>query len=180
MKTLLFSLALFVGCGRHSNNPDRSYYKTMKNYATSNYNQQIVFYADLSRPSSGYRFYVLDLVHNAVLANGLCCKGKTDRFFNVLYSNAGHSNCSSKGLYQIGPAYTGQFGKVYRLYGLSSTNSNALNRGVVLHPHRCVPFYPSLFPIAESKGCPTVNAIFFKVLDLYITRSDKPIRLYIE
>jgi L,D-transpeptidase catalytic domain len=183
MRTIFFSLfciCIFIICTCYSNHPDPAYFSTIKKYTNNSYNQQIAFYADLSQSSGYYRFYVLDLVHNTVLTKGLCCNGKTDWKNNVLYSNAANSNCSSKGLYMIGPSYIGNFGKAYRLYGLQSTNSNVLNRGVVLHSHRCVPFIPYFFPIAKSKGCPTVNAQFFKELDSYISDSDKPILLYIE
>ena len=179
MRTIILSL-LLSACTYHSNHSDASYFSTIKKYTNNNYNQQIAFYADLSQPSSGYRFYVLDLVHNTILTKGLCCNGKTDLLLNVLYSNAGKSNCSSKGIYKIGDFYIGRFGKAYRLHGLSSTNSNALSRGVVLHPYKWVPPIPTFFPIIRSKGCPMVNPSFFKELDSYISRSDKPILLYIE
>jgi hypothetical protein len=175
--------ALLTGCKNHaipSKKSTEEYCTTIKKYLTKEYNQEIAFYADLTKHSSGYRFFVLNLKNNSILKQGLCCNGKTNICGNVKYSNVSGSGCSSKGFYRIGNPYKGKFGKAYKLNGLQNTNNNAFKRAVVLHSHRCVPENPTFARLAESDGCPTVNSKFFNELDAYISQSNKPILLYIE
>ncbi|PWU04615.1 MAG: hypothetical protein C5B52_01255 [Bacteroidetes bacterium] len=80
----------------------------------------------------------------------------------------------------MGSPYNGKFGHAYRLSGLDSTNSNALQRSVVLHSFYAVPdeeVYP--YPICQSLGCPMVSPAFLKRLQLIIDNSEKPILLWI-
>lgn len=144
------------------------------------FNQDVAFYVDLSRPSNQNRFFVLDLQHNRVLAQGLCCNGRTDAQGHVLYSNTYGSNCSSRGAAKVSYRYRGQFGKAYKLEGLEPGNSNLFTRAVVLHAHGCIPAEPQPGPICVSQGCPTVNPAFLETLAGYIDPSAKPILMYIE
>ena len=153
--------------------------KELKSYTSSKYNSDIIFYADLSKSSNDYRFFVINLKDSSIINKGLCCNGKTDDKGNTLYSNIPGSNCSSKGVYKIGNSYTGKFGKAYKLYGLSVTNSNAYARCVVLHSHWSIPRNLTGLPICESYGCPTVNSDYLKELSEYISKSKKPILLVI-
>ncbi|EOR93042.1 hypothetical protein ADIARSV_3798 [Arcticibacter svalbardensis MN12-7] len=105
-----------------------TYAEQIRHLLEDKYNSDIIFYVDLTKPSNNYRFFVIDLKTNKVLTAGLACNGKTNKDGSVIYSNEPGSNSSSKGLYCIGASYTGQHGKAYRLYGLNSTNSNALRR----------------------------------------------------
>ena len=135
---------------------------------------------DLTKPSSRYRFYVLDIPNQRVLAQGMVCNGVTDKNKKVIYSNRPGSNASSKGLYKVGYSYRGRFGKAYKLHGLESNNSKAFARAVVLHNYRWLPEHETGSPIVQSQDCPTVGPGFFKELDKYIQRSRKPVLLYIQ
>gem|GEM_PF-4329230 len=55
-------------------------------------------------------------------------------------------------------AYTGQFGRSYRLHGLSTGTTNLAARAVVLHGWRRVPASPDLIDgqLVRSWGCPAV------------------------
>jgi L,D-transpeptidase catalytic domain len=97
----------------------------------------------------------------------------------VIYSNVVDSHCSSRGLAKVSYAYTGTFGRAYKLVGLQPGNSRIFERNIVLHAHGCVPAEPQLGPICRSQGCPTVNPAFLKVLSRYIDRSPRPLLLYI-
>jgi len=44
------------------------------------------------------------------------------------------SKASSLGVYKTGEIYSGKHGKSLKLYGLSPTNSNVYERGIVIHP----------------------------------------------
>lgn len=136
---------------------------------------------DLSVHSGTNRFWVADLQRDSVLMAGLVTHG----YGNSTAEKAGYSNqpgscASSPGAYRIGRAYTGRFGKAYKLYGLDSSNSNAFQRFVVLHAHACVPnqeVYPQT--ICMSQGCPTVSPAFFQQLSTVLDTVRKPLLLQI-
>jgi hypothetical protein len=138
-----------------------------------------VFFADLSKPSGEYRFFIVNMDDSTVVDKGLCCNGKTDSNGKVLFSNVPGSGCSSKGVYRIGRPYIGNFGKAYRLFGLNATNSNAFTRNIVLHAYKGIPPHPNGKPICKSEGCPTVNPEFLEELSRIIDGSVKPTLLFI-
>ncbi|UYZ58442.1 murein L,D-transpeptidase catalytic domain-containing protein [Hymenobacter latericus] len=157
-----------------------AYYRSLlEPHLGRRFNERVAFFVDLTRPSNQTRFFVLDLKTNQVLAQGLCCNGRTNAAGEVVYSNTPNSNCSSKGAAKVSYAYNGQFGKAYKLEGLETSNSNVFARAVVLHAHSCVPAEPTSYPICESQGCPTVNPAFLATLAGYIDHSPKPILLYV-
>lgn len=158
--------------------PAAEYAGVLKKYATASYNQRVGFFLDLSRPSGQQRFFVVDLKRRKVLAAGLCCSGRTDAHGRVLYSNTPDSNCSSRGLAKVSYAYSGRFGRAYKLVGLQKTNSQIFKRFIVLHAHKCVPATAQQQPLCRSQGCPTVNPAFLRTLSTYIDHSAKPILLY--
>ena len=179
----LFVCLLFIKCSSpvlHKEEKAPAIIKEIKSAITSEYNSKIVFYIDLSKSSTDYRFFVIRMKDSMIVNKGLCCNGRTDSYGNVIYSNAPGSNCSSKGIYSIGSSYTGRFGKAYKLYGLSSTNSNAYKRCVVLHSYWGIPRTAPTFTICKSYGCPTVNPDYLKELSEYIDKSKKPILLIIK
>lgn len=145
------------------------------------FNSSYAFVVDMKEHSGNKRFYVYDLQKDSVLSSGLVTHGYGNNSQqSVQFSNVIGSNCSSLGHYKIGNAYYGRFGLAFKLYGLDKTNSNALNRFVVLHSHPCVPddeVYPS--NICMSQGCPTVSPAYLQILKNYIEQSSKPVLLYI-
>jgi hypothetical protein len=164
---------IVIGChtSRVSQKQINSYISEIYTYLDyDKHKDDIVFYVDLSKSSSNYRFYVINLKDSTIIDKGLCCNGKTDKLGRVMYSNKPGSNCSSKGLYKVGSSYIGRFGKAYELHGLSSTNSNVHRRRVVLHSYKGIPRYSVGLPICQSQGCPTVNPEFLKELSGYINK----------
>ena len=127
-------------------------------------------------------FFVYDLKKNSIEDAGLVAHGcGSDKGEGKLYfSNEINSGCTSLGKYKVGKAYTGRFGLAYKLYGLDSSNTNAIQRFVVLHAYPYVP-YEEVAPIGicESRGCPMVAPAFLVVLKDYIDHTDKPILLWI-
>ena len=136
---------------------------------------------DLSVPSGKNRFRVVDLQRDSLLMAGMVTHG----YGNSTPEKPGYSNqpgscASSPGTYRIGQAYTGRFGKAYKLYGLDSSNSKAFQRFVVLHAHACVPdqeVYPQT--ICMSQGCPTVSPAFLQQLAGVLDTARLPILLQI-
>lgn len=156
--------------------------KKIKRFAASNnYDTTVAFFVDMQVKSGKNRFLVVNLVNGEVLKKGLVAHGKGDeRFtFSKRFSNDEGSNCTSLGIYKIGKAYTGAFGLSYKLYGLSSTNSNALKRYVVLHSMGSVPSTESKWPITQTEGCPAVAPEFLVELASILDKTQKNILLYI-
>ena len=144
------------------------------------YNTHYAFLVDMKLPSGNNRFFVYDLKKDSVIQSGLVTHGYGPNDENILFSNVPGSNCTSLGKYKIGKPYKGRFGLAYKLYGLDSSNSNVINRYVVLHSHACVPSL-EVAPqnICLSQGCPTVSPSFLTELKTYLDKPEKPILLYI-
>lgn len=151
------------------------------NYAKrKGYNTNYAFLVDMKLPSGSNRFFVYDLKKDSVLKSGLVTHGYGANDQSISFSNVPGSYCTSLGKYKIGNHYNGRFGLAYKLYGLDSSNSNAINRYVVLHSHACVPD-TEVAPesICMSQGCPTVAPAFLTTLTTYLDKAEKPVLLYI-
>jgi hypothetical protein len=146
------------------------------------YSTKFCFLIDMTIASGRDRFFVYDLENKAVAYSGLVAHGCCNETFisHPKFSNSSSSGCSSLGKYKVGAFYTGKYGPSYRLYGLESSNSNAFQRGVVIHGYDCVPdkeIYPMV--LCNSLGCPMVSYNFFDRLSRIIDHSEKPILLWI-
>lgn len=99
-------------------------------------NKRYIGVVDFSLHSSKQRFWIIDLQTGAEramrVAHGTGSDPDGDGFA-TRFSNVPNSKASSLGFYLTGALYTGKHGKSMRLHGLSSTNSNALSRAVVMH-----------------------------------------------
>ncbi len=91
---------------------------------------------DFSAPSSDARMHFLDVedgrAMRLLVAHG---SGSDPHHTGYLerFSNAFGSNASSEGAYLTDDYYVGKHGRSQRLIGLDATNSNALDRAVVVH-----------------------------------------------
>lgn len=155
--------------------------KIRKFAAANNFDTSVAFFVDMQVKSGKNRFLVVNLATGGVLKKGLVAHGKGDeRFtFSKKFSNGEGSNCTSLGIYKIGKAYNGAFGLSYKLYGLNSTNSNALKRYVVLHSMGSVPSVESKWPITQTEGCPAVAPDFLVELASILDKAPKNVLLYI-
>ena len=96
---------------------------------------------DFSQHSSRPRFHVIErsegqVVQSFLVAHGSGSEGPSDDGYADVFSNVPHSEASSLGLYRTGATYVSAkkgHGLSMRLHGLSETNSNALERLVVIH-----------------------------------------------
>ena len=155
----------------------------ISNYASQHgYSTKYCFLINMSIKSGRNRFFVYDLENNSVAYSGLVAHGCCNETFmsHPKFSNSSNSGCSSLGKYKVGAFYTGKYGASYRLYGLDNSNSNAFQRGVVIHGYDCVPdkeIYPMV--LCNSLGCPMVSYNFFDRLSHIIDHSEKPIVLWI-
>src|SRR5687767_13785760 len=155
----------------------------MRTYAQKNgYSTRYCFLIDMRLESGLKRFFVYDMTRNMVDFSSLVAHGNCDQNFlkAARFSNTPGGECTSLGIYKVGPAYYGQYGKAYRLHGLQNSNSNAFSRGIVIHSNIFVPdqeSYPK--PICNSSGCPMVSHASLKKLSTIIDKSGKPVLLWV-
>jgi hypothetical protein len=132
------------------------------------YKGRYAFYADLQRPSSSHRFFVIDMVEGKIVDRGLTLHGRENPDGSPMYSNVPDSNCSSHGMVKVSWRYHGAFGKSYKLEGLEPSTSNVFRRAVVLHSWSGVPDAPVSGKLINSQGCPTVSPAYLERLEGYI------------
>lgn len=139
------------------------------------------FLVEMGLPSGSNRFFIYDLVKDSITGRGLVTHGNCFQSWldGRKYSNTVGSGCTSLGRYKVGGHYVGKWGYSYKLFGLDSTNSNAIERTVVLHSHSCVPEQETTDEICQSNGCTTVSPGFLEKLKDIINNSGKPILLWV-
>ncbi|WP_110008689.1 murein L,D-transpeptidase catalytic domain-containing protein [Chryseobacterium sp. AG844] len=188
MKHLIFLFLIVISCSKADSqqlNPlgiPQARISEIKNYIKGKeYNQELAVFINFKIPSGKYRYFIYNLKNNTILQQAVVSHGsgsvipKSDA---LKFSNIEGSYQSSLGKYAIGESYVGKFGKSYRLAGLDSTNSNAMQRAIVLHSYGCIPDTESRNPACLSLGCPMLSINAFKETAKYIDQSKKPIILY--
>ena len=156
----------------------------IRDYCKKNgYSTEYCFLTDFSKPSGINRFYIYSFKENKIIHKSLCAQGLGVNYniFKSTFSNEIGSNYSSLGKYKVGnirKMSDSFYGKGYTLYGLDSTNSNALVRGILIHkgnlefetfPLPCLPV---------SKGCFGVSTSMMEHIETIKKQSSKPILLY--
>ena len=198
MKFFSFLLIAFllVGCSQSSNSNTAArrdisaFHQEARAFcAENNFNQQFYFLVDFATHSGKFRFWVYDFETHSIVDSGLVSHGACDVFSenpnpdeNVLTSNIPESHCSSEGKYKVGSRDYSKWGihVKYWLHGLEATNSNAVERVVVLHSWEALAdeeIYPNY--AALSWGCPAVSDAFMLRLDELLQNQDKPTLLWI-
>lgn len=91
---------------------------------------------DFDLPSAQPRFHIVDLEsgqsRSLLVAHGRGSDPEHSGFLNR-FSNEDGSACSSQGAYLTSNIYDGKHGRSRRLLGLDATNSNVLERAIVMH-----------------------------------------------
>jgi hypothetical protein len=136
---------------------------------------------DMSIVSRKNRFFVVNLQNDSVLITGLCAHGAGNDVNReeVVFSNTPGSYCTSEGRYKLGAKFEGDYGTGYRLYGLDSSNSNALKRDIVFHAYYKVADEENANVVCRSNGCPMVSPTIFKRTEKLIDAQDKPVLMWI-
>lgn len=155
----LIVLGLFIGIIIYNllptSSPDTPAYD-----AAAKLKAECIIYVDFSRNSGENRMYIYDILNERILYK---CKVLNGKGGNHKFSNLPGSNCSSIGVYKILEQSVLSNGyKCIRLDGLSKTNSNALTRGIVIHPSKLASIvffqFPGNFPLTNSSlGCFSVS-----------------------
>jgi hypothetical protein len=146
------------------------------------YNAEIGFFIDMRIPSMKNRFFIYNFKEKKIIDQGIVAHGsgsETGIEGQLKFSNVNNSLSTSLGKYSIGKAYSGMFGKAYKLHGLDQTNSAAFSRNIVLHKYEDVPYEEQENYICNSHGCPMVNEKFFSVVEKILDNSNKKIILTI-
>jgi len=128
-----------------------AYYKANKNNI-ENINYLTV--VDFTQYANNKRFYLIDMrsgqVEQFLVAHGSGSDPSHTGFANF-FSNLDGTHATALGFYKTGATYTGGHGYSLYLDGLSSTNSNARAREIVVHGASYVD--PSYNPLGRSWGC---------------------------
>ncbi|MFV8256235.1 murein L,D-transpeptidase catalytic domain family protein [Bdellovibrio bacteriovorus] len=121
-------------------------------------NQAVISVLDFSQKSTQKRWYFIDMktgaVWNVHVSHGKGSDSNHDGFAEK-FSNVEGSNASSLGFYKTAETYQGSNGYSLRLDGLSTTNSNARSRAIVVHGASYV--QDSNVIQGRSWGCPAVS-----------------------
>ena len=113
---------------------------------------------DFAAPSSQPRFHVVDVASGEVtkflVAHGAGSDPAHTGFLHR-FSNQEGSNASSEGAFVLADYYVGKHGRSQRLLGLDPTNSNALERAIVVHGawYANPDMLPSHGKLGRSQGC---------------------------
>jgi hypothetical protein len=99
-------------------------------------NRDVIAIADFAQPSRQPRFHLVDVasgkISSHLVAHG---RGSDPGHTGWLerFSNDQGSNATCSGAFRTDGFYVGAHGRSIRLTGLDPTNSNALDRGIVVH-----------------------------------------------
>lgn len=130
----------------------------LKKYNSAFANQDYLTVIDYSQHSSRRRFYLIDLksgkVERYLVAHGSGSDPNRDGYADK-FSNEDGSKATSLGFYRTLSTYSGKWGTSLLLQGLSSTNSNAYDRAVVMHGASYV--QESSNHAGLSWGCPALD-----------------------
>lgn len=125
-------------------------------------NDRYIGIIDFRIDSTQKRLFILNLKNGSVRTL-LVTHGKKSEIEKAMasdFSNEIGSEKSSLGFYKtgLGP-YIGKHGQSLKLYGLSSTNSNAFVRGIVIHSadYATEWFSKEKGRLGLSQGCPAVS-----------------------
>jgi hypothetical protein len=121
-------------------------------------NKRVVSVIDFSRHSGKKRLFLIDMRSGSVDAHVVAHGSGSDpghTGYVQRFSNTSGSNASSNGYYLTAETYNGNNGRSLRLDGVSSTNSRARARAVVMHAASYVEEGRS--KQGRSWGCPAVT-----------------------
>lgn len=124
-------------------------------------NRNYITVIDYKQHSGKKRMYLINIntgeVWNTYTSHG---KGSDTNRDGIAerFSNVSGSNASSLGYFLTGETYYGQHGLSLRMDGLSSSNSNARSRAIVIHGAKYVTNSPVMQ--GRSWGCPAVAMEF--------------------
>lgn len=196
LATLLLLLFLITGQSTPKDLDERA--EEALEYCKENgYCTDYCLLVDYGRHSGRVRFFLWDFQKEKQVMKCLCAhgygKGSTAR--KPVFSNEPGSFCSSLGHYRVGKEKTmskPKGRKALVLYGKDKTNSNALQRGILIHPVSLpnFPIYPLMIPVKvhkvlghkirpKSEGCITIPFRKYEEVSNVAKSSNKPLMLWV-
>jgi hypothetical protein len=121
--------------------------------------RQVITVIDLSLHSSDFRFFIVNMLNGEVKSFVTTHGEGSDRDddgWAESFSNIPGSRQSSLGVFRTAETYEGSYGYSLRLDGLSTTNSNARRRAIVVHGWSEVEERSE--KLVRSRGCPALPA----------------------
>ena len=172
MIKIIFSISVWLGCVTFAFATDYSHLdpdhliptkilQTAVNYYDEHLanipNKRFLGLIDFKQHNSRERFYIVDMesgrVEKYLVAHGKNSDSNFDGYATK-FSNVNDSKMSSLGFYLTAETYSGAHGYSLRLDGLSTTNSNARVRDIVMH---AADYVTPGKKIGRSFGCPAVE-----------------------
>ena len=194
----LFLLLLFLITGHSTPKDLDERAEEALEYCNKNgYSTEYCLLVDYGRHSGRVRFFLWDFEKEKPVLKSLCAhgygKGSTAR--KPVFSNEPGSFCSSLGHYRVGREKTmnkPKGRKALVLYGKDKTNSNTLQRGILIHPVSLpnFPIYPLMIPVKvhkvlghkirpKSEGCITIPFRKYEKVSKVAKSSNKPLMLWV-
>ena len=194
--TLLLLLFLITGYSTPKDLDERA--EEALEYCNKNgYSTEYCLLVDYGRHSGRVRFFLWDFQKEKQVMKCLCAhgygKGSTAR--KPVFSNEPGSFCSSLGHYRVGKEKTmskPKGRKALVLYGKDKTNSNAIQRGILIHPVSLpnFPIYPLMMPVKvykvlghkirpKSEGCITIPFRKYSKVVETVKSNSKPLMLWV-
>jgi hypothetical protein len=125
-------------------------------------NDEYIAMADMTKKSTEKRLHILNLIDGSVdsiyVAHGI--NSETSLGMATKFSNKADSLRTSLGFYVTEPeTFEGKNGESLRLNGLSKTNNNAYERGIIIHSAKYVSdeYIEKNGKLGNSEGCPAVS-----------------------
>ena len=196
LAAMLFLLSLITGHSTPKDLDERA--EEALEYCKENgYSTDYCLLVDYGRHSGRVRFFLWDFEKEKPVLKSLCAhgygKGSTAR--KPVFSNEPGSFCSSLGHYRVGREKTmskPKGRKALVLYGKDKTNSNALQRGILIHPVSLPDFsiWPLMIPVKvhkvlghkirpKSEGCITIPFRKYSEVVEIVKSSSKPLMLWV-
>ncbi|MHA4894336.1 murein L,D-transpeptidase catalytic domain family protein [Pedobacter sp. PWIIR3] len=147
--------------------------------------KSVISIADMDRPSTSKRLWIIDLDKKSLLLNTWVAHGQgSGSDMATHFSNVNDSFQSSLGFYVTGEIYSGKHGRSLKLDGMDDGyNDNARKRSIVVHGASYVGqgTINALGRLGRSQGCPAVapelaNEVINTISDktvLFINGSDQ-------
>lgn len=196
LAALLLLLFLITG---HSipKNLDEKAEEALDYCKENGYSTDYCLLVDYGRHSGRVRFFLWDFEKEKQALKCLSAhgygKGSTAR--RPVFSNEIGSFCSSLGHYRVGREKTmskPKGRKALVLYGKDKSNSNALQRGILIHPVSLpnFPIYPLMIPVKvhkvlghkirpKSEGCITIPFRKYEKVSKVAKSSSKPLMVWV-
>ena len=196
MAAMLLLLSLITGLSTPKDLDERAD-KALEYCKENGYSTDYCLLVDYGRHSGRVRFFLWDFEKEKPVLKSLCAhgygKGSTAR--SPVFSNEPGSFCSSLGHYKVGKEKTmskPKGRKALVLYGKDKTNSNALQRGILIHPVSLPNFsiWPLMIPVKvhkvlghkirpKSEGCITIPFRKYEKVSKAAKSSNKPLMLWV-